>query len=910
MISTPSTVEGYRVATLSTPLRALIDPVLVPGFGFVVVDDDGKVLFHSDAQHNLSENFFLESDSSRRLRALVNARHSEWVDVQYWGDDHRALVSPMRVGQRWTLITFYDKELIRTVNVEWVILTLVLLGLYVSAYAAIVLGVLFLRPDYRAPWLWPDVNRSREYVDLLPPLVLLVLAFALATLTLPVAELVRVAWLLPCLTWMLLYYALADSSQGTPPRWPIPIGLVSLGLLLVQIWQVHGGPAGLALMSALLAATLLVVLAQARRPRTRGSSLPLPVSVSFGLLAALALTITAVLPAAAFFRVSHSIQIENFIKYGQLNAASARIRDHKRDLETQAKDLEVLKYEDWTGLAEPALREARNNAELRPEKEVPAQERLEKEQLGNAREEQPRLNARPERAAAGIGGAGVYQSFFFSTRAVKDPSLCGSADSRQSELLPGGLEEYLPFYSELSVPLREMVHDHADDRLWSWVRSEPDLVFCVQGDEIEPFQSTVPQLFAAGISGDVVGERLAQMLLIALLAGVVVWLVRFALHKVFVTDLTEPLWSDKPGAIDVPWASNLFLVSGDPVSDQLDTSRYCEVDLALMPADSSDLTRWFDQQLARIEESPSGQSVLILHFEHRLQDPAATGRKLALLERVIDTLARTTVIVSAVPPDRFSVTRAAAASNVSGASRHRTRPQRWARLLSSFTVVPVVASSAAAQAPAGPAAMDWVTTGWREVLWRVNALGFSHSASFLDDERRDPEVGRLWKDVLPYAWQPDRALTVEQLLTEVGDRSHSHYQQIWESCTPAEKLVLGQIAAEGLVNGKTKRTVRMLMARRLVRRQPNFVLLNETFRQFVLSESSRAEVTVLEQESNSAWDAIRSPFMVLLIGSLAFFIATQQELFNTTLGIVTGVAATLPAVMKMVSMFGSRKGTE
>ena len=83
VISMPSEVEGYRVAALSTPLRSLLDPVLVPGFGFVVIDDDGKVLFHSDSQHNLSENFFLESDSSRRLRALVSARHSEWLDIQY-----------------------------------------------------------------------------------------------------------------------------------------------------------------------------------------------------------------------------------------------------------------------------------------------------------------------------------------------------------------------------------------------------------------------------------------------------------------------------------------------------------------------------------------------------------------------------------------------------------------------------------------------------------------------------------------------------------------------------------------------------------------------------------------------------------------------------------------------------------
>jgi hypothetical protein len=99
----------------------------------------------------------------------------------------------------------------------------------------------------------------------------------------------------------------------------------------------------------------------------------------------------------------------------------------------------------------------------------------------------------------------------------------------------------------------------------------------------------------------------------------------------------------------------------------------------------------------------------------------------------------------------------------------------------------------------------------------------------------------------------------------------------------------------------------MLMARGLVRREPNFVVMNETFRQFVISASARAEVAMLEQQATSTWDAIRWPFMVLLIGSLTFFFATQHELFNTALGVLTGLAATLPALVKMASLFGGRK---
>jgi hypothetical protein len=161
---------------------------------------------------------------------------------------------------------------------------------------------------------------------------------------------------------------------------------------------------------------------------------------------------------------------------------------------------------------------------------------------------------------------------------------------------------------------------------------------------------------------------------------------------------------------------------------------------------------------------------------------------------------------------------------------------------------------------------------------------------------------------LPYAWHPDRpALDVTQLLVEVGERAEGYYREIWATCTPAEKLALGQVAEEGLVNEKTKVTVRLLMARGLIRRQPHFVVMNETFRQFVLSPYVRSEVAALEEQSSGAWDVIRWPFLVVLIAILSFFFTTQQELSKTVLGVVAAAATVLPAVVKIASMFGDRQ---
>jgi len=234
-------------------------------------------------------------------------------------------------------------------------------------------------------------------------------------------------------------------------------------------------------------------------------------------------------------------------------------------------------------------------------------------------------------------------------------------------------------------------------------------------------------------------------------------------------------------------------------------------------------------------------------------------------------------------------------------------------VLSRFTVVPVVPVAPMPAMPS-PASLfgGWSSAGWREIVWRISALGFSHSAKFLEQEQQDPRVDRLWREVLPYAWHPDRPpLDVGQLLVEVGERAENYYREIWSTCTKEEKLVLGQLAQEGLVNYKAKTTLRRLMARGLVRREPHFVLMNETFRRFVLSSFSRTEVAALEEDSTtSAWDAIRWPFLALLVGSLAFLFVTQHELFNTTVGVITAVAATVPAIMKMANIFGERRASE
>ena len=255
------------------------------------------------------------------------------------------------------------------------------------------IGTLFLRPRYRAPWLWPDPARSKDYIDLLPPLLLLAGWFALAIALLPVSELVVAAWLVPFLAWVLAYHSL-NRSGGGRPTWSVLFGLATVLLLLVLALRVDDQRSRLVLIAALGAAPAWMAGRRARRASGRQSALALPVNVSYGLAAGVFVTLTAVLPASAFFRIGHGMQLQSFIKYGQLQFALDRLDDHRRDEETNAKQIEAL------------IDERHENERHEDYRDDPAARKLRSTRDNGAKD------------------WGLYQSFFFSTAPAINPEIC------------------------------------------------------------------------------------------------------------------------------------------------------------------------------------------------------------------------------------------------------------------------------------------------------------------------------------------------------------------------------------------------------------------------------------------------------------------------------------------------------
>ena len=120
--------------------------------------------------------------------------------------------------------------------------------------------------------------------------------------------------------------------------------------------------------------------------------------------------------------------------------------------------------------------------------------------------------------------------------------------------------------------------------------------------------------------------------------------------------------------------------------------------------------------------------------------------------------------------------------------------------------------------------------------------------------------------------------------------------------------MLAEIASEGFVNYKSRRTVRRLLGRGLIAKDPSFRLMNQTFRRFVLSPACQHDIHVIEGASDpSSWDRFRAPFFAVLIGAALYFLVTQREMFNATIATLTTVAAALPLLTRMLALVAGKR---
>lgn len=154
--------EGIPVVASTGRFYSIIKTILPFGYGFAILNNDGDVLFHSNSNLNLQENFFEEIGTSTQLEAHIFGRSSGVMKTTYHDQSTLLHVAPIK---NWpiSMVTFHDTSLLSLKYLEVYTLYLtVFMIVFVGLSLIFLLGYLL---EKGTAMLW-----SQRELDLVPSL--------------------------------------------------------------------------------------------------------------------------------------------------------------------------------------------------------------------------------------------------------------------------------------------------------------------------------------------------------------------------------------------------------------------------------------------------------------------------------------------------------------------------------------------------------------------------------------------------------------------------------------------------------------------------------------------------------------------------------------------------------------------
>ncbi|MGH7790227.1 MAG: hypothetical protein ACRERC_25390, partial [Candidatus Binatia bacterium] len=342
----------------------------------------------------------------------------------------------------------------------------------------------------------------------------------------------------------------------------------------------------------------------------------------------------------------------------------------------------------------------------------------------------------------------------------------------------------------------------------------------------------------------------ASLLLSGLLAVAIFLVVSNVTRRLFV--LAPELWRDPTGvgAASTVTSDTVFLMVRT-APGALGSAQPTVVDLR-------ECDRAGDDRRLGVGLLASGVVVLD-QLDYRMDALDVSRRKLALIESVLHSTSVTVVLISSVDPVNYfssAVSTASVGRPASLAGDWDAERRAWARVLDRFDCYRVPLDLSA-------------STGWM--------------------------FGGVLTDLLL-----ERAAERSGSSTAVGRWAR------WNALSTAEKLALTQLATEGYANWRAGPTLRLLLQRGLIRREPALAVVDTQFERFVRKVSRSEPIHQWEREAGPRLsDLLGIPLMVALAAVMAVLFTTQNDLALKVGSALTGFATLLPVIVRMLGGLAS-----
>ncbi len=871
-------VRGGSAFLTAQPF-SLIDPILPLGYGFALLDQTGSVLFHSDKTRNLHENFLQESDWSRQLYAASFGHSTKRsLTLRYLGKDYQARVLPVAgVSQSpWSIIVYRDLTPVRTLNLQGMTMATTLL-LMILTPPVIVLAVwcAIRQPRFAPEWLWPHPARVRTYVcqnaiyaSLI--IVLLFLGFTgsseqnvLACITVPYAALLLTVWCFR--TYAPIAKRPGRSGRRLQTSAVVVMLLGAICFVPAMSWpgvhsQIFKYLLGIGIIGALPLLVqprhlLSTMLKRSLHPgEGLGQSAIRAETDSYAwrkcyvLSVVLLLLLLGVLTPMALFRVSLNVERRLGVKQAQLHLASALGQRLISTRERCAKDeLSLAMCDELEG-------------ELKDELQAQLKQQLEPGQILLPVGKRPCI------------GENEHKPIW--SRIVLDP-LFPCAGKLPVELHPvkpdiqQGGELYKSWLQTLVYALHHDYNKEAAEMLgvipdrfnpkpgsdfpdWTWINAGSAMTLrwhgvsllepgTIDGEADLVIRSNTP---ASSWLDTLTGAAVGAGVILAI--GLVVWAV---IRKIFLVNVVPLQITGARQAVECIREGRNVAILVPPISHwHLDAQKWT-MDLKEVATGP----KW--AECLDLDTVPLNTVIEIVHFEYSSNDAEIDNQKFLLMNRLLQREHTQLAVVMSVPVSSVDYRRMFPLLEVVDL---REEPLFWLK-----------------QYECPGRDLIWKECGPMPALWPIGA--------------------QLAKDI-----KTEDSHSEETVASEILERADAYYRLVWKECSSDQKFVLAQLAEDGLLNPTNLRAIRQLVRRGFITADPQFRIMNESFRRFLRSHTSAdLERQWLDDSRRSGWGKVHGAFFTTMLLVGAFLLTTQNELWQSSAAYVTTALGALGTLSKL-----------
>ena len=881
--------KEFPVVSITPDLISLREVRLPQGFGFAVVARGhgqdfplGQVLFHSEEKRNLRENFLKVTDENIRLQSLIRLGHAGEVKGRYWGEAHTFYARPLG-STPWELVVFVNNGVLWTPVHQALMLALVLFGIYAFfVIVAFFLGILVFRSIWNGSgiWLWPQPSLVRFYQIASVGNLLISILFGVMLWSATHEE----AW---GHSWFNADGAWGHSLFTAAAIFPI-LGIILLVFFVRKNNLIEEGKKDQKQSD------------DQQHERNAGRRDPKPSDKwdYLHLLMSL-LILLSIMPAFGFFNVAHDVGVSKF---------QGNLQSYYQDVITERAKAIVNKYHDVPNLVSTESDSENFVKEVMRRSRVSFSQQVDKKSIWSCAylpSEFHQSNDFPNWyiwLTTTLALSSMADQVVVGTKPIKSieevKRLCPDPQYEPWEKA-GFIEDPISlnweFYGSYLVPIVGLV----TFMVLRWFRFS--LCSIIRGRIVKVLQIAVPWIMGflfmfvfwlivldpKFFEQFMIRYSLWTLLFFALIA-VLFLLPRFVVRRVFFLDVETPLrWGNDNLSYLLQNTAQLefpgLLIVGPPGSGKSTAFRKAS-GKKFYPMDLRDLLRHsqeiFSKMVSDAVNQPQGTVIMLDHFEYARGIQEYDKQKLELLEELLRRDRRVCVISDIHPLDKEYFLDSIEEESSEATNQNQRFINRWRQAFQMFVTLPFSGPSTEGDSSA-----------------RIDA--FTHLKKY--------EV--LWKSTRNDGSNDSGIVSSEGQVEGVRSLARSYYQSLWASCTDDEKLSLYHLAVDRFLHSNNP-NFRGLYEKGLIEIRPHLQLMDESFRQFVLTVGEEENIAQLGRSGlGSMWKMIHRPLIVGLVVIGVFLVTTQESIKSEFLAFVSLIPVALPTLMKFFSIFRHSKSS-